>query len=189
GGHLETITTSTQGTIWEITVPGAPPQAQTLPAATAQRSKSGSRLPQIQPQAAPIPVQDAVASRPHGKILLADDEENFRLFTSWALRERGFEVITAQDGQEAFERFQEAPEEFALVILDAYMPRMGGLEAYLRMQVLRSDLPVLFASGFARGPSIDALVSGCPGPADVLLKPFSSEDLLEAVKKALRPRT
>jgi CheY-like chemotaxis protein len=122
------------------------------------------------------------------KVLLAEDEENFRVFMDWALRERGYEVISAKDGQEAFERFQEAPESFGLAILDSYMPRMGGLEAYLRMQVLRPDLPVLFASGFTRGTSVDVLVAGCPGPASVLLKPFSATDLLEAVQKALAPR-
>ena len=66
-------------------------------------------------------------------VLLADDEENFRLFTSWALQERGYEIVMAKDGLEAFERFQEAPESYSLVILDAYMPRMGGLELLERI--------------------------------------------------------
>jgi len=184
-GQLETISTDTQGTIWELTLPGF----QDAPRSTGKGRKSSGGLPVPQSMLALSQSAAASESQPKGKVLLADDEENFRMFTSWVLRERGYEVVVAKDGLEAFERFQETPDAFALVILDAYMPRMGGLEAYLRMQVLRSDLPVLFASGFARGASIEALVSGCPGPAGVLLKPFSSEDLLEAVKKALRPRT
>jgi FixJ family two-component response regulator len=67
------------------------------------------------------------------------------------------------------------------------MPLMGGLEAYLRMHVLRPDLPVLFASGFFRGPSIEALVEGCPGPAAVLMKPFGADDLIKSVSTALSP--
>jgi CheY-like chemotaxis protein/nitrogen-specific signal transduction histidine kinase len=198
-GQLEFTASSTQGGIWDIILPGI----EDRPVLTPEESLRGKALPDedvvssklsdsaqqanssiVELPPPPIASNGAVK---HFKVLLADDEENFRAFTSWVLKERGFEVLTANDGQEAFERFQEAPETFHLVILDAYMPRMGGLETYLRMQVLRPDLPVLFASGFVRGPSVNALVDGCPGPAGVLLKPFSSEDLLVAVKKALTP--
>jgi len=179
-GRCENVSSTTQGTFWEVTFPGVA-EEQPAPAVAGAAASPGARVE-------PAVARPAAPQASAAKILLADDEENFRMFTAWALRERGYEVVTAKDGQEAFERFQEAPESFALVILDAYMPRMGGLEAYLRMQILRPDLPVLFASGFVRGPSVEALVSGCPGPATVLLKPFSSEDLLVAVAKALAPR-
>ena len=184
-GQLETVSSSAQGMLWEVTLPSAQPE-EVMPKPAAPVS-TGSNAARKKPAANGIqPIRPPGQSL--GKILLADDEENFRLFTSWALQERGYEVVVSKDGQEAFERFQDAPQSFSLVILDAYMPRMGGLEAYLRMQVLRPDLPVLFASGFARGPSVDALVAGCPGPAAVLLKPFSGEDLIEAVNKALTPQ-
>ena len=184
-GQLETVSSSAQGMLWEVTLPSAQPEEKISKSSapisaqptSAKRKPAATGIEPIRPPGQPL-----------GKILLADDEENFRLFTSWALQERGYEVVVSKDGQEAFERFEAAPESFSLVILDAYMPRMGGLEAYLRMQALRPDLPVLFASGFARGPSVDALVAGCPGPAAVLLKPFSSEDLIEAVNKALAPQ-
>jgi|GEM_PF-6165233 len=162
------LVSSEKGVYWQLTFPGVEDHPDTR-----QRSAVGSSM------AAP----PAAVGR--GKILLADDEENFRLFISWVLKEKGFEIVSAKDGVEAFERFQEDPAGFTLVILDAYMPRMGGLESYLRMQVQRNDLPVIFASGFARGASMDALVNGCPGPASVLLKPFSSDDLINAVMGAL----
>lgn len=185
-GQLETVASNAQGMIWEVTLPGVEPEVKAAPARSAAAKTEESEK---KGQAASSGIEPIRPSgQPLGKILLADDEENFRLFTSWALQERGYEVVISKDGQEAFERFQDAPQTFSLVILDAYMPRMGGLEAYLRMQVLRPDLPVLFASGFARGPSVDALVAGCPGPAAVLLKPFSGEDLIEAVNRALTPQ-
>lgn len=176
-GRCESVSSTVQGAFWEVTLPGVAeaPGAPSSPAAA--QAEGGAET-----------AEPAARAAPQCRVLLADDEENFRVFMSWALRERGYETVAAKDGQEAFERFQEAPETFGLVILDAYMPRMGGLEAYLRMQVLRPELPVLFASGFVRGPSVDALVEGCPGPASVLLKPFSAEDLVEAVKKAVAPR-
>jgi PAS domain S-box-containing protein len=175
-GQLDGLSTQAQGTLWSVTLPPAEPAPKTQ-----------------QPKGVMTPASTAAAQPPEHneaarRILLADDEENFRLFTSWALRQQGYDVIVAKDGQEAFERFQDAPQSFNLVILDAYMPRMGGLEAYLRMQVIRPDLPVIFASGFARGPSMDALIAGCPGPASVLPKPFTAEELVDAVGKAMTPQ-
>ena len=181
-GHCASAGAGSRGMSWEVILPG----------------EKGTFIfsPKVDPPIAPgktrrkeeCPLLPATVDGKPCKVLLAEDEENFRVFMDWALRERGYEVISAKDGQEAFERFQEAPESFGLAILDSYMPRMGGLEAYLRMQALRPDLPVLFASGFTRGASVDVLVAGCPGPASVLLKPFSATDLLEAVQKALAPR-
>ena len=194
-GQMESVLTA-HGMVWEVTLPGI--ENTGVPSILKQET-----------QPAPLQIA-AVAELAHGEqetiveswadstahpvshpakinILLADDEENFRTFTSWVLRENGYEVVTASDGQEAFNLFKAAPHNFSLVILDSYMPRMGGLEAYLRMQILRPELPVLFASGFARGASADALVAGCPGPAAVLFKPFGSEELLAAVKSALVP--
>lgn len=199
-GHCVNTGAGARGASWEIVLPGAfcmgptTPQAVAEPIAEAQALMVPPPLPRplVIPggQSAEFGGQNGRLRPPNSacRILVAEDEENFRGFMEWALRERGYEVIAAKDGQEGFERFQEAPESFGLAILDAYMPRMGGLEAYLRMQALRPDLPVLFASGFARGASVDALVAGCPGPASVLLKPFTAADLIEAVQKALTPK-
>ena len=201
-GQLELERSTSKGRTWTVTLPciekplelGDP---SPTPIADSHRDveeleEKLSRIPpehHVKPASVRMPAQRSNGEevKPRQRILIADDEENFRQFASWILKERGYEVVTAADGQEAFEKFQEAPTGYHLVILDSYMPRMGGLESYLRMQVLRPDLPVLFASGFARGASMDALIDGCPGPAGVLLKPFSADDLAEAVKKALTP--
>jgi hypothetical protein len=53
------------------------------------------------------------------------------------------------------------------------------------MQIQRPDLPVIFVSGFVRGASRTALLSACPGRAQVLNKPFTGEDLLKAVRETL----
>lgn len=180
-GQCEAIESSAQGLLLEITLPGADtrPTLSSPDLIHSGTFDDGIRAPKVLDGAQSVPA----AART--RILLADDEENFRLFTAWALRERGYDVVVAKDGLEALDRFQEAPDSFGLVVLDSYMPRMGGLEAYLRMQSQRSDLPVLFASGYVKGPSGDILISGCPGPASVLQKPFNVDDLAAAVKKAL----
>ncbi|MGD0089002.1 MAG: response regulator [Planctomycetota bacterium] len=193
-GRCDNTSSGAQGTFWTVTLPGSAEPGNAPPALGLAGGDAGAPTARKTPPAVGAPAspparqEDAPPGRSAPcKILLADDEENFRTFMAWTLRGRGYEIVAARDGQEAFERFQEAPESFSLAILDAYMPRMGGLEAYLRMQMLRPDLPVLFASGFTREASVDVLVAGCPGPASVLLKPFSESDLLEAVRKALTP--
>jgi len=180
-GQCEVIDSSAQGTLLELLLPGIEAKpALSSPEQIHTEAFDDGILAPVEVGATP---EKATSTRQ--RILLADDEENFRLFTTWALRERGYDVVVAKDGQEALDRFQEAPESFSLAVLDSYMPRMGGLESYLRMQSQRPDLPVLFASGYVRGPSGDILIAGCPGPASVLQKPFSVEDLAAAVKKAL----
>jgi len=188
-GHCGSTSSGTRGASWEVVLPGItePVRAQAVPVPQTPTKPAIAPLPQARP-AGTTGAQPTAADGQPCKILIAEDEENFRVFMVWALREHGYEVITAKDGQEALECFQESPESFSLAILDAYMPRMGGLEAYLRMQVLRPELPVLFASGFTRGASVDVLVAGCPGPASVLLKPFSATELIAAVQKAVAPR-
>lgn len=189
-GQCEVIDSSAQGTLLELLLPGveAKPALSSPDQIHTEAFDDGILAPvEIAAPGAPG-TSSGILEKPGStrqRILLADDEENFRLFTTWALRERGYDVVVAKDGQEALDRFQEAPESFSLAVLDSYMPRMGGLEAYLRMQSQRPDLPVLFASGYVRGPSGDILIAGCPGPASVLQKPFSVEDLMAAVKKAL----
>ena len=194
--QLEVITRS-DSTILELTMPGIDPFLNDghLGAVSSGDGASkgltrgsgegiGENMPHDPLQASAAPASAGAGAQ---RILIADDEENFRTFMGWSLRQAGYDVVLASNGQEAFERFQEGPASIRLAILDAYMPLMGGLETYLRMQVLKPELPVLFASGFVRGPSVETLIDGCPGPATVLLKPFSSEDLIKAVEAALAP--
>jgi len=198
-GRFEVDSVPGRGTTFRVVLPGQ----ETRPRLTGHQPGSGathdeesmerqlSRAAQATLPASPRKIQSSfesgarvvVTQRP--KLLLADDEENFRDFVRTVLAQTGYDVVNAADGQEAFEQFQEQPESFALVILDAYMPRLGGLETYLRMQALRPDLPVLFVSGFVRGPSRDALLAACPGRAQVLLKPFTAEQVTAEVGKIM----
>ena len=185
------IQTSVKGTAIELCLPAFDGAAGTPPSSSeggySSRAAGDAPLPREQVPLPNDPLDRPAAVAGVRRVLIADDEENFRTFMGWSLQQHGYEVVLAANGQEAFERFQEAPTKIDLVILDAYMPLMGGLETYLRIQVLRPDLPVVFASGFVRGPSVETLIDGCPGPATVLLKPFSSEDLVKAVELALMP--
>jgi CheY-like chemotaxis protein len=118
------------------------------------------------------------------RVLFVDDEEAIREVARQALAKE-FHTILAADGKEAYEIFRDASRRFDIVIMDTYMPRLGGLEAYLRMQVYQPQLPVIFISGFVREASRSALLGACPGRTQVLIKPFRCQDLTEAVRKGL----
>lgn len=197
-GRCELESAPGRGTIWKITLPGQetrpkltgpqPGQGVPMDAETAEQQLAATAAQAL--PSSPFTLHSAFDSGgrtnvPRPRILLADDEENFRDFVRTILQQNGYDVVTASDGLEAFEHFQEESDKFTLAILDAYMPRLGGLETYLRMQALRPDLPVLFVSGFVRGPSRSALLAACPGRAQVLLKPFTGEQLLQEAGRIL----
>lgn len=114
--------------------------------------------------------------RARNLVLLADDEGELRAVLAEMLREWfDLEVVSASDGQEALEVFSQRPEDFDLVILDATMPRMGGVQAFKAMKALRAELPGILCSGYALPASRDQAIS--EGFADFLKKPFTSAEL------------
>jgi CheY-like chemotaxis protein len=117
-------------------------------------------------------------------VLLADDELELREVMAEMLQDWfGLEVICASDGQEALEIFSQEPGRFDLVILDATMPRLGGVEAFQAMRALRPGLPGILCSGYALPVSRDQAMA--QGFADFLKKPFSSGELEALINQTL----
>jgi two-component system, chemotaxis family, chemotaxis protein CheY len=97
-------------------------------------------------------------------ILVVDDEIFFRGLLSDILKQNGFNVIAeAANGEDAVAKFRELSP--ALVMMDVYMPGMGGIEA----------------TGFDQ--DIDAAIQA--GALGVVFKPFYDDEVLESVRKAL----
>jgi len=117
------------------------------------------------------------------RILVADDEPYITTVVARKLENVGFEVIVANDGQEAYERaVAEMPD---LLITDLQMPVMNGLELCAR---LAAELPVPIPAILltAKGFELDADEVGRLPIRRVLTKPFSPRDLVEKVKEALQ---
>src|SRR5690606_21221758 len=76
-------------------------------------------------------------------ILLAEDDNLVRRATASILQRRGYEVLMAADGEEAWNLFQQRRSEIALVILDVVMPRAGGNDVAVRIHAAAPQLPVL----------------------------------------------
>jgi signal transduction histidine kinase/ActR/RegA family two-component response regulator len=124
-----------------------------------------------------------VAARSDRTILVADDLPSLCLIISRALKAAGYKTVCASNGQRALELYAQHSDDVCLVVLDVIMPVMGGRQTYDELSLLKRDLPVLFVSGY----TADALP---PGYIDhplreLLLKPFTGDQLLEAVNRLL----
>jgi len=119
------------------------------------------------------------------KILVADDEAHILHVVSMKLRNAGFEVITAVDGEEALELCtSEKPD---LLITDFQMPFMTGLElcTRLRRQDATRDIPAMMLT--ARGFDIEPEEMQAAKILAVLAKPFSPREVLQKVNELLAP--
>jgi DNA-binding response OmpR family regulator len=115
------------------------------------------------------------------RILLVDDEESIRTLLSYPLRKDGYEVVTAQDGLEALDRFRQTA--FDLVVLDVMMPRLDGLEVCRQLRA-RSTVPIIMLT--AKTEEVDKVVGLELGADDYITKPFSVREFRSRVKAALR---
>jgi two-component system, NtrC family, response regulator AtoC len=112
------------------------------------------------------------------KVLAVDDQDDMRWLLAHLLRERGFEVLTAEDGEEALERVKrEAPQ---VVLLDLKIPRLDGMQVLEKIRAIDSEVPVIVITAYGDIPS--AVKAMKLGAYDFLTKPFNNEDLLFTVQ-------
>ena len=124
---------------------------------------------------------DAAAIR--GTILVVEDEDLVRLLACRVLTRRGFHVVEAKDGIEALEAVTLTPGRFDLVLTDAMMPRMGGVDLAKTLVETRPNLQILLMSGFTDVEHLRE--SGLEGKVGFLAKPFTPDDLTRAVEEQL----
>jgi two-component system, cell cycle sensor histidine kinase and response regulator CckA len=110
-------------------------------------------------------------------ILVVDDEAIARRFVERALTEAGFEVMLANDGEEALELLRSTSRRVALVLTDLVMPGMGGHAFAIEVSALPSPPPVLYMSAY-ESPQGELA-------RRFLQKPFSPEALVDAVRGLL----
>ncbi len=115
------------------------------------------------------------------RILLVDDEESVQTLLTYPLRKDGFEVVTAQDGREALDRFAE--QRFDLVVLDIMLPGLDGIEVCRRMRS-RSQVPIIMLT--AKDDEIDKVLGLEMGADDYITKPFSVREFRSRVRATLR---
>lgn len=116
------------------------------------------------------------------KILVVDDEPSILELIEYNLESNDYQVSTAKDGQEAFDKVNE--QTFDLMLLDQMLPKMSGIEVLKKMRKSGNLTPVIFLTAVdSEDNKIEGLVSGAD---DYVTKPFSIKELLARIEVVLR---
>lgn len=118
-----------------------------------------------------------------GAILLVEDEDAVRTFGARALRSKGYEVLEANNGENALEVLNKTDKTIDLVISDVVMPGIDGPTLVRMLREQKPELKVIFISGYAEDTYRDELDE--ENGVHFLPKPFSLKDLATKVKEVL----
>jgi len=116
-------------------------------------------------------------------VLVVDDDDQVRTFIGSALADLGFSVIEAADAAGAISAVTRSRPDMA--ILDYAMPGTNGAEVADQIRRLRSDLPIIFATGYADTEAIETTLGT---NATVLRKPFMIGELNHLIQAVLADR-
>jgi two-component system, OmpR family, response regulator RegX3 len=118
------------------------------------------------------------------RILVADDEPSVREAVGYALGQEGFDVVLAEDGDDA-DRKLAGEVDFDLLVLDIMMPGRSGLDICREVRG-RSPVPIILLT--AKDAEVDKVVGLEVGADDYVTKPFSVRELIGRVRAQLRRR-
>lgn len=136
--------------------------------------------------AAEEPGGTPAVSRPgkRGVVLLVDDEETVREVCASMLDVLGYEVISAENGEEGVARYRDRWKEIDLVILDMIMPKMGGRDCFRRIREINPHARALLATGYSLDGAVQEILN--EGMEGFLQKPFRLDQLAGAVSHAMQ---
>ncbi len=169
GGHLRVKSQPGKGTTFSVYMPTA---TGALAATTPVKKK------QVEPER--NKPSDLAGT---GTILFVEDEGAVRAIAAKTLRKRGYEVIEAEDGEEAFEILESGAHKFDLMISDVIMPGMDGPTLLRTGRKFLGEAKIVFISGYAEEEFSDLLSE--EQDVTFLPKPFSLVQLAEKVKIVL----
>lgn len=123
-------------------------------------------------------------SQENPKILIADDEPDLLEFLAALLAPEGWEVVLAEDGEQALEKL--LPGDIDVAILDLRMPGLDALNILKSSQQRGLDTAIIILTGYATVES--AVLAMRRGARDFLRKPFRTEELLTIIRRLLDAR-
>ena len=165
GGYIDVVSEIGRGTTFSIYLPVKRPSGGEDPADGVQQE----------------PAFREPANR--GTILLVDDEQAVLKVAKEILYKLGFNVLAAEDGEDALRLFRENREEIVLVILDIVMPGVGGSEVYQNLRSLDREVRILLCSGYSIQGEADRLIG--LGASGFIQKPFSLRSLEASINEVL----
>ena len=118
-----------------------------------------------------------------GTILLVEDEDAVRMFSSRALRDKGYRIIEASNGESALEFIQKNATTIDLVITDVVMPKMDGPTLMEHIKELNPKMKIIFISGYTEDSFRNSLANDAQ--VHFLSKPFNLKELAGKVKEVM----
>ncbi len=119
------------------------------------------------------------------KVLVVEDESKLARFMELELEHEGYEVVLAEDGRTAIDKYFE--EEPDIVLLDLMLPQLNGLEVCRRIRKESADVPIIMIT--AKGETMDKIAGLDSGADDYMTKPFVVEELFARIRAAMRRKT
>lgn len=114
-------------------------------------------------------------------ILVVDDEPNYLIVLAELLRDEGFEIFTADNGQKALEIARTT--DLDLILTDMQMPILSGMELLHEVKSINENLPVIMITAY--GEVEKAVKAMQAGAFNYLTKPFKNDELIANIKKAI----
>jgi two-component system cell cycle sensor histidine kinase/response regulator CckA len=135
------------------------------------------------PATPPATAATATDPGPSRHILVIDDEISVQEIIARALHLAGHYVTCLGSGAAGVEWLRQQQDEIDLVILDWLIPKENGLATLKKIRMAKKNLPILIATGYMPEDQVQGLRQ--EGAAGILRKPFSIDDLWQAVRQAL----
>jgi CheY-like chemotaxis protein len=162
GGHIEVSSKPGKGSTFKIYIPSVDSGALEEP-------------------------QEEMPAVPGGRetILIAEDDDAVLNVDIRILESLGYNVLTANDGIEAVQRFEEERDKIDLVIIDVVLPKLSGAEVYKKIRSFKPNLRVLFVTGYDVKAELDELVQFEDKDIKIMQKPFTKETFGKAIRDLL----
>ena len=120
-----------------------------------------------------------------GRVMVVDDEEDIRKVISIYLKKVGYDVVTAENGEDALSKYQKG--HFDLILSDLTMPTMDGLELLDKISEMDKDAIFLMITGH---PSIETAVHAIKkGAYDYIEKPLQLEEMKLKIERAFESKS
>ena len=161
GGHVKLYSEVGQGTTVKIYLPRMSRQADEEPEAPFAAPPTGSK---------------------HEVVLVVEDDDDVRLFTTESLRELGFTVVQAHDAPSALKLLEIRPE-VQLIFTDVGLPGMNGAQLVAAARAMRPDIKVLFTTGYARNAIVHQ--GRLDRGIELITKPFTRLQLASRIRDVL----
>lgn len=143
------------------------------------------------PDPTAIPADGSTSAKPHPPggtetILVVEDDEFVRDFTTRMLRMLGYKVLSATNGREALDQCRRLGQPFDMVLTDMVMPNMTGKEFVQQLRTVAQGFKVLFVSGYSQDETVDGKVIG--QDYAFLQKPYTRDTLAAKIREVLEEK-